>query len=57
MILAGLWFGPNKPECNRFMSSVFTNNLKKLYKGYLFCLNQCSDMIKVSGIVMYGTYV
>lgn len=32
IILAGIWFGPEKPNANLFIG-VFHNSLKKLYRG------------------------
>ncbi|KAJ8676648.1 hypothetical protein QAD02_012435 [Eretmocerus hayati] len=52
MLLAGLWFGPTKPEANLFMNS-FRNCLRTLYKGVTLLIRETP--IKIRAVIICGT--
>ncbi|XP_057336178.1 uncharacterized protein LOC130674780 [Microplitis mediator] len=53
-IFAGLWFGYEKPDANKFMSA-FYNELKILYEGFHFNVPGLNLPLLVQGFIMCGT--
>lgn len=53
VIIAGIWFGPEKPNANLFIS-VFRDCLKKLYKGICF-KNSGQKFVKTRAKIICGT--
>ncbi|KAJ8671106.1 hypothetical protein QAD02_002365 [Eretmocerus hayati] len=54
MLLAGLWFGPTKPEANLFMNS-FRKCLRELYKEVTMVI--LDTAIKIRAVIICGTSV
>lgn len=54
ILLAGLWFGSDKPAPNSFMNS-FTDDLKKLYRGVDFEIPETAELLRVRAMLITGT--
>ena len=53
-LLAGLWFGPTKPQANLFVST-FENDFEELFRGVNFMISGEETSITVRGMVISGT--
>lgn len=54
VLLAGLWFGPQKPCPNLFMNS-FIPELEELYRGVDFEVHYSENLLRVRALTIAGT--